>query len=108
MFVKVPFERAEMRMRLRGKSASMFERCLRVAQHPSSPYALRASEGREIGVPFLLGTFLWASKEKYLARGCENPLPIILQIKIIGEKVYQQAPQPMFQNKGIIMKAQKK
>jgi len=33
-----------------------------------------AQDASGIWVPFLLGTFLWASKEKYLAFGCENPI----------------------------------
>jgi len=43
---------------------------------------LLATPGKCIGaqdasgnrVPFLLGTFLWANKEKYLALGCDNPI----------------------------------
>jgi hypothetical protein len=32
-----------------------------------------AQEASGIRGSFLLDTFLWTSKEKYLARGCENP-----------------------------------
>jgi hypothetical protein len=33
-----------------------------------------AQEASGIRVAFLLDTFLWRSKEKYLAFGCENPI----------------------------------
>jgi hypothetical protein len=49
-----------------------------------------------IGVPFLLGDFLCQSinvgKEKYLARGCENPLPKMLQTKRVKRKTKNWIP----------------
>jgi hypothetical protein len=39
------------------------------------PFAKR--RGRRLGIAFLLGTFLWRSKEKYLACRGDNPAPAL-------------------------------
>ncbi len=44
---------------------------------PTQVCSVAQRRGRRLRVAFLLGTFLWRSKEKYLARRGDNPAPAI-------------------------------
>ena len=63
----------------RGCPSGARKRKASSAAHPATataqvcPFAAR--RGRRLGVAFLLGTFLWRSKEKYLARRGDIPAP---------------------------------
>ena len=54
---------------------SEFERDPAGREHRRLPEAKRRDA--DSGVAFLLGTFLWRSKEKYLARRGDNPAPAV-------------------------------
>ncbi len=65
----------------RGCPNGALQRAVSFAAHPATaptqvcPFAPR--RGRRLGIAFLLGTFLWRSKEKYLACRGDNPAPAL-------------------------------
>ena len=65
----------------RGCPNGALQRAVSFAAHPATaptqvcPFAKR--RGRRLGIAFLLGTFLWRSKEKYLACRGDNPAPAL-------------------------------